>query len=172
MISASTRARLLFYSSVRKQNVSEDMPWSAQHSGVDLSPSLNLGMLVDHGYWSSPQEKMDKMSLPRGVCGFWRAVECHGKPQLPLPAKPPPGWDPSHGQPLVCSQGLYCQQSGANHQQCALIPAFLMGKKQWKTERSFSILMIKRVLPIIHSLHTRCYNFQFSCTDHSVHLAG
>lgn len=32
--------------------------------------------------------------------------------------------------------------------------------------------MIKRVLPFIHSLHTRCYNFQFSCTDHSVHLAA
>lgn len=32
--------------------------------------------------------------------------------------------------------------------------------------------MIKRVLPIIHSLHTRCYGFQFSCADHSVHLAA
>lgn len=32
--------------------------------------------------------------------------------------------------------------------------------------------MIERVLPFIHSLHTRCYNFQFSCTAHSVHLAA
>lgn len=32
--------------------------------------------------------------------------------------------------------------------------------------------MIKRVLPIIHSLRTRCYDFQFSCTHHSVHLAA
>lgn len=85
---APGHARLLFYSSVRKQNVSEVMPWSAEHSGVDLPSSLKLGMPVDHGYWSSPQQKMDKMSLPRGVCGFWRVVECHGKPQLPPPAKP------------------------------------------------------------------------------------
>lgn len=28
------------------------------------------------------------------------------------------------------------------------------------------------MLPIIHSLHTRCYDFQFSSTDRSVHLAA
>lgn len=32
--------------------------------------------------------------------------------------------------------------------------------------------MIKRVLPIIHSLHTRCHDFQFSCTDRSIHLTA
>lgn len=120
-------ARLTFSVSVRKQNVSEDIPWSAQRSGVGLLPFPKLSMPMDHEYWSSPQQKMDKMSLLWGACGFWRAVEGHGKPQLPPPAKPPSGWDPSHCQPLLCSQGLYCQESGANHQQCALIPAFLMG---------------------------------------------
>lgn len=28
------------------------------------------------------------------------------------------------------------------------------------------------VLPIIHSLHTRCHGFQFSCADHSVYLTA
>lgn len=43
---APGHAKLLFSLSVWQQNVFEDMPWSAQHSGVDLPSSPNLSMPI------------------------------------------------------------------------------------------------------------------------------
>lgn len=69
-------------------------------------------------------------------------------------------------QPGIALPGEWCKSSAI----CSY-PCLLNGLKTVEN-RAFSILIIKRVLPIIHSLHTRCYDFWFSCTDHSVHLVA